>query len=70
MLANLTYYSIFGLPLILYLGVSTLFIFGLAALFGFLAMKGKVPLKWHHRVVAIAFALAVIHGLLGILAYI
>ncbi|OGM19750.1 hypothetical protein A2686_05350 [Candidatus Woesebacteria bacterium RIFCSPHIGHO2_01_FULL_38_10] len=71
MLRNISYFSIFGKPLIMYLGILTLSSFLFTALIGFLNFKGihKIPFKWHPRMAAISITLALIHGLLGILAY-
>jgi ethanolamine transporter EutH len=72
MFRNITYFLIFGKPLIMYLGTLTLLSFLLTALIGFLNYKGmhKIPFKWHPRMAAISITLAIIHGLMGILAYI
>ncbi len=55
----------------MYLGILTLSSFLFTALIGFLNFKGnhKIPFKWHPRMAVISIALAIIHGLLGILAY-
>ncbi len=62
---------IFGKPLIMYLGIITLCSFLFTALIGFLNLKGiqKIPFKWHPVMAGISITLALIHGLLGILAY-
>lgn len=62
---------VFGKPLIMYLGILTFTAFSLTATVGFLNFKGihKIPFKWHPRLAIISIALALIHGLLGILAY-
>jgi len=71
MLQNISYYMIFGKPLIMYMGILTLSSFLITAYIGFMTMKGKtrIPFKWHPRMAAISIALAIIHGALGILAY-
>lgn len=71
MFRNITYFLIFGKPLIMYSGILTLFSFLITALIAFLNSKGihKIPFKWHPRMAAISITLAVIHGVMGILAY-
>lgn len=72
MLEYITYYQILGKPLIMYLGIFTLSSFLITALIGYTTLRGKpiVPFKWHPRMAAISITLALIHGTLGILAYI
>lgn len=71
MLLDISYYLIFGKPLIFYLGILTFFSFLFTALIGLLNWKGIriIPFKWHPRMAVISITLAVIHGLLAILAY-
>jgi len=71
MFQEITYYLIFGIPLIVYLGIFTIFMFILTALFAFLKRKGKIkyPIVLHYRLAYISILLAIIHGLLGIIAY-
>lgn len=74
MLINITYYMIFGKPLIMYLGIITLLLFLWAAAVGGLVMKGKnkppfITLKAHLFLAKIAIGLMLIHGLLGISRY-
>jgi hypothetical protein len=74
MLINITYYLIFGKPLIMYLGILTLLLFLSTATIGFLVFHGKVKppmitLKTHLLLAAASLALALVHGILGILAY-
>jgi hypothetical protein len=71
MLENITYYLIFGKPLIMYFGIITLSSFLFTAYIGFMNLMGKtkIPLKWHFRMAKISLALAIIHGILGVLAY-
>ena len=68
---DISYALIFGKPLILYLGVLTLFAFIFTAAIAVLNVKGirTIPFKWHPRCAAIAICLALVHGALGILAY-
>jgi hypothetical protein len=71
MLRNITYFLIFGKPLIMYLGIITLLSFLFTALIGLLNFKGvhNIPFKWHPRMVVVSITLAIIHGALGILLY-
>jgi len=71
MLEFVTYYSIFGRPLILYLGILTLFSFLFTASIAIMNKRGinKIPFKWHPRMAIFSISLAIIHGILGILAY-
>lgn len=70
MITNIAYYQILGLPLILYLGVLTILSLFATAVNGYLAMKGKIDFKWHHRFAAITLLLAATHGTIGLLAYV
>lgn len=71
MLNYITYYPIFGKPLILYLGIVTLTAFIITALIGISIHEGlrNIKFKWHPTMAGISISLAVIHGALGILAY-
>jgi len=71
MLENISYYTIFGRPLILYLGIITICSFALTAAIGYTNLHGKpiAEFKWHPRMAAISLTLAIIHGTLGILHY-
>lgn len=71
MLINVTYYLIFGKPLIMYLGIITLSSFLFTALIGFLNYKGHriIPFRWHPRMAVVSITLGILHGLLGILVY-
>jgi hypothetical protein len=69
MFREISYALIFGRPLIMYLGLLTLLSLLTTATVGYLVHKGKVPFKWHVRSVAVTLTLAIIHGTLGVLAY-
>jgi hypothetical protein len=71
MLRNVSYYLIFGKPLIMYVGILTLLSFLFTALIGFLNFKGNrtIPFRWHSRMAVLSITLAFIHGVLGILLY-
>jgi len=71
MLEYISYYLIFGKPLIMYLGILTLSSFLITALIGYTTLHGKpiAQFKWHPRMAAFSITLAIIHGTLGILQY-
>ena len=71
MLTELSYYLIFGLPLILYLGIIVILMLLFTALIAILRRKGKtkISVKWHYRLAYITIILGLFHGVLGILAY-
>lgn len=72
MFQEISYYLIFGIPFIVYLGILTIFMFIITALIASLKRKGKIKISilWHYRLAYISIILALIHGLLAILAYI
>jgi hypothetical protein len=63
---NIAFYYIFGIPVIVYLGIFTYISFLAAVYFGMLAMKGKGSLSHHYAAVKIAFIIATIHALVGL----
>ena len=71
MLQDITYYLIFGIPFIAYLGIITIVMFVLTALFALLKRKGKteISIQWHYRLAYLSIILGSIHGILGITAY-
>ena len=71
MFQEVTYFLIFGRPLILYLGVVTILLFFLTAAIAILNRRGihVIPFVWHPRCAVIAICFAIVHGILGILAY-
>ena len=71
MFQEITYYLIFGIPFIVYLGIFTIIMFIITALLAFLKRKGKIKISinWHYKLAYISIILALIHGLLGLLAY-
>jgi hypothetical protein len=72
MLENISYFLIFGRPLIFYLGILSLTLLVSTAAVGYLNFKGrtKIPFKWHPRLAALTITVVAIHGALGILLYI
>jgi hypothetical protein len=71
MFEDISYFLIFGKPLILYLGILTLLAFLMTASIAVMTMKGIriIPFRWHSRCAVFAIILALVHGSLGILAY-
>jgi hypothetical protein len=71
MFQNITYFLIFGKPLIMYIGILTLFAFLFTASIAVMTLKGirTIPFKWHPRCALFAIVLALVHGMLGVLAY-
>ena len=65
MLQQISYYLIFGFPLLGWLGLVTLSVFAVAAWIGLTHR----PIPLHKKVVAVAFALAVLHAFLGFMLY-
>ncbi len=65
----IAYSTIFGIPIITYLGFLTLLMFTITASTSLLTKKKimKIPFRWHPRLGKISLAIAVIHGVLGIL---
>jgi len=72
MFQEITYYQIFGIPFIVYLGIITIFMFILTAFLAVLKRKGKLKysIQWHYRLAYISILLGIIHGFLGISIYI
>jgi len=70
MLNQISYYPLFGYPLILYLGAIAL-IFFLIAVSISTVFKGKIKshFKTHKRIAIISIVIALVHGLMGLLAY-
>ena len=71
MFQEITYFLIFGKPLIMYLGILTLLAILVTAGIAIMNKKGVhvIPFRWHPVCAGIAILLALVHGLLGILAY-
>jgi hypothetical protein len=62
----LALFSIFGKPLIVYLGLLTLIGFIVTATLGYLILKGKaIPLKYHFWLAGGSLTVALIHGFLA-----
>lgn len=71
MLEEITYYPILNIPLIVYLGIFTIFLFLITAIIAVLRRKGKIKISidWHYRFAYISIILGLIHGILAVLAY-
>jgi hypothetical protein len=71
MLNYITYYPLYGKPLILYLGVVTLISFIITASIGITIHEclRNIKFKWHPTMAGISLNLALIRGTQGILAY-
>jgi hypothetical protein len=71
MFEQLTYFLIFGLPFIVYLGIITIIFFIFTALIAILRKRNKlkISIKWHFRLAYVSIILALIHSVLGIAAY-
>jgi hypothetical protein len=72
MFQEISYAPIFGRPLIMYLGIITFSSFLFTASIAILNFRGirKIPFLWHPRFAGLSICLGIIHGSLGILAYI
>ena len=72
MFSEISYYLILGKPVILYLGILTLLALLLTASIPVLNRRGVrvIAMKWHPYCAAATVLLALIHGALGVLAYI
>lgn len=67
MLSSITYFPIFGKPLVLYLGIITISLFIITALIGLMIFRGvRITFKFHPLMAAIALTFATIHGILAI----
>jgi len=71
MLQDISYYLIFGRPLILYLGIITFCSFIVTASIPVLPRYGitKIPFHWHMKMAALSIALGLFHAALGIAVY-
>ncbi|WOF16744.1 hypothetical protein F1737_08595 [Methanoplanus sp. FWC-SCC4] len=65
------YISVFGYPLIIYLGIAvitSLFATAAVPLLNKRRAK-KIPVVWHFRLAGLTSTLALVHGITGIMAY-
>jgi len=65
MLSQIAYYNIFGISLLVHLGLITFILMIAAAIFGALVMRGKVKFVWHKIFVILTIVFAGIHGFLA-----
>ena len=72
MLQNITYYPIFNIPLIVYIGILTITFVLITASIALLKRKQKIKIsiKWHYRLAYVSILLGIIHGILALMAYI
>ena len=69
MLNNISYYMIFGRPLIVYVGLLTLACLLTTATLGALVLKGKIQFKYHKAMAITTICIALSHGTLAFLVY-
>jgi len=71
MLENITYYSISGKPLIMYVGILALCSFLVTAMIAVINRKknSQILFRLHPWMAVFSIILALIHGILGILIY-
>lgn len=71
MLQEIVYFDILGKPLIMYLGIITVIFLLFAASIAIPNIRKayKINPKWHPLAAKIAIFLALVHGILGLLAY-
>jgi hypothetical protein len=71
MFREISSFLIFGKPLIMYPGILTMLTFLFTASIAVINLKGirTISFRWHPRCAAFAIFLALVHGLLGMLAY-
>jgi len=67
-LVSIKYYQIFGIPLIIYIGLLALFFLLGTALMPIINKKkgSRSLIQWHHRIAALCIIFALTHGLLGL----
>ena len=70
--AEIKFLPVFGLPLIAWLGVVTITLFLITAAIGIMNRRGyhRIPFSWHIRMAYISITMAIIHGIVGLSAYI
>lgn len=70
MLSSIAYFPVFGKPLILYIGITTLSLFIITALIGLMIFRGiRIPFRVHPQMAAIALTFGIIHGTLALSIY-
>jgi hypothetical protein len=67
MLSQIAYFPIYGKPLILYIGITTLILFIITASIGLMVFRGvRIPFKFHPTMAGISLTVGIIHGILGL----
>lgn len=72
MISKIGFYPIFGIPLIMWLGTLTLLCFLITAGISIINSRRrthKIPLSRHVWMARISITLALVHGILGMLAF-
>ncbi len=66
LLDGIIYYRIFGMPLLLYVGILALLSILITAA---IALRGvtRSSVRWHHKMAFLSIGLALVHGTLGIM---
>lgn len=62
---EIAYFSILGIPLLVYLGGITITLLFITAIFGYLVHIGKVKFTVHRNFVIATLTFAIIHGFLA-----
>jgi len=63
---GIIYYRIFGMPLLLYMGILALLSLFITAMIAFRKVT-RTSVRWHHWMAFLSIGLALVHGTLGIL---
>jgi MFS superfamily sulfate permease-like transporter len=71
MIESISLFPVFGLPLIVYLGMATLSLLLFTASISVMTRRGmrRIPFRWHPRMAAVTIAVAIVHGFLGIMLF-
>ncbi|KQC05667.1 MAG: hypothetical protein APR53_06970 [Methanoculleus sp. SDB] len=72
MIHELAYYSVFGLPFLVVMGIITLLCLCATAAIAGMNRRGMrtIPIRWHFTMAKISIALALLHGALGLSVHI
>ena len=69
MISDLGYSNVLGMPLALWLGITGLIFMALAALLGFMVIRGKAKFTYHKWLAIATLAIGIVHGVLAASAY-
>jgi hypothetical protein len=71
MFQEISYYLIFGKPLIMYIGLISIAMFLTVATIGYLIFTGRTKIKitTHRNLAITAITIALIHGFFGVMLY-